>query len=201
MLWKLLPVATNTGAGYPCRMDTEQPLEISGATHMQYFRENLKRHRSMSQTALAERMNKRGHAFRQQTIQKIESGGRPVSLEEAVDLAAELGVTVEKLSTPTEVFDTLVLLSEKILALLGGLNDANRAKVLWWETLPEAQRIFEQLESMDAHQHLAGSDRESYLEMAADIREWSAAGSPGAAFLAALDHAKTGAGRSDASQA
>ena len=44
----------------------------------------------LSQEALANRMRERGHSWKQTTVSKIEAGRRPVSLEEAYDVALEL---------------------------------------------------------------------------------------------------------------
>lgn len=52
----------------------------------------------MTQTDLARAMKSRGHGFHQQTIQRIETGERPVRIEEAFDLAEILDSTVQSMS-------------------------------------------------------------------------------------------------------
>jgi transcriptional regulator with XRE-family HTH domain len=44
----------------------------------------------LSQENLAARMRERGHGWKQTTVSKVEAGRRPVSLEEAYDVALEL---------------------------------------------------------------------------------------------------------------
>lgn len=67
--------------------------ELHGKRHLENFRVNLRERREelgLSQTDVARRMADSGHNFRQQTVQKIESGTRPVRLDEATDLSEVL---------------------------------------------------------------------------------------------------------------
>jgi hypothetical protein len=59
----------------------------------------------MSQAAVAEAMQRRGHAkWSQSTVWAVEKGTRPLRLIEAEDLAAVLGARVDKLlTTPGEI--------------------------------------------------------------------------------------------------
>lgn len=64
------------------------------------FRETmtaLRNGQEMSQTALADRLRARGLTFHQQTVAKIESGERPVRLDEAYLIAEELGASVDRM--------------------------------------------------------------------------------------------------------
>lgn len=70
----------------------------------QRFAANLRLAREragMSQDDLAQRMSDQGYKFHQNTITRIESGRRKVSLEEANQLAQAVGTTVDALSRPT----------------------------------------------------------------------------------------------------
>lgn len=51
----------------------------------------------MKQGELAQKMNERGHTWKQNTVSMIETGDRTLKLFEAVDLAAALGVTLDEL--------------------------------------------------------------------------------------------------------
>lgn len=64
------------------------------------FRVNMKSRREelgMSQTALANEMRDLEFAFHQQTVQRVESGERPIRLDESYAIAAILETTVERL--------------------------------------------------------------------------------------------------------
>lgn len=64
------------------------------------LRENMRRVREaadMSQTELGKRLADRGLPFHQQTIQRIESGDRPVRLNEAMIISEVLGVDLDQL--------------------------------------------------------------------------------------------------------
>lgn len=68
------------------------------------FRENMKRHREwieLTQTEFARMMKARGFAFHQQTVQRIESGERPIRLDEAFAIAELLGATVVGMARDT----------------------------------------------------------------------------------------------------
>jgi len=51
----------------------------------------------VTQAELADRMRDRGHAYVQQTVNKIEQGERVVRINEAVDLADALGASLADL--------------------------------------------------------------------------------------------------------
>lgn len=64
------------------------------------FVENLKElreRRGISQTEFARRARARGLPFHQPTVQRIEQGQRPLRLTEAIELASELGTTMQAL--------------------------------------------------------------------------------------------------------
>lgn len=54
----------------------------------------LRQAAGLTQTELAARLTDEGHPFAQQTVLKVERGTRPLKLDEAVDLANILDVTV-----------------------------------------------------------------------------------------------------------
>ncbi|MFI9488518.1 helix-turn-helix transcriptional regulator [Promicromonospora sp. NPDC052451] len=58
----------------------------------------LRAAQDVSQTALAGTLRRAGYAFHQQTIAKIESGERPVRLEEAYAIAEALGSSVQEMA-------------------------------------------------------------------------------------------------------
>lgn len=71
----------------------EKIAETLGA-NVRYLRE----HASMSQVELARRMAERGWSWHQATIYKVETGKQFVRLDEALDLADLLGVTLDRLT-------------------------------------------------------------------------------------------------------
>jgi transcriptional regulator with XRE-family HTH domain len=58
--------------------------------------------RGLSQTAIAGEMNGRDWPWHQTTVGRVESGAQSVSLGEAIDLAAILGVSLDRLTMPGE---------------------------------------------------------------------------------------------------
>lgn len=70
-----------------------QSVDEAIASHVLSARERA----GMSQAELAREMANRGHDFRQQTIYKVETGKRRVTIGEAVDLAASLGIDLDRL--------------------------------------------------------------------------------------------------------
>ena len=69
----------------------------------QHFPENLRAMREakgISQAAIAKAMRERGHSWHQTTVARVEAGRQPPGLGETVDLAAILGVTVDRLTWP-----------------------------------------------------------------------------------------------------
>lgn len=72
------------------------PLDEKFAARMT----ELRKASGMSQTDLAEALTKRGLSFHQQTIGRIERGGRSVSIGEAVLIAEALGTDLASLMGP-----------------------------------------------------------------------------------------------------
>lgn len=65
------------------------------------FRRHMKQAREshgISQSEMARKLKSRGLPFHQQTVQRLESGERPVRLDEAFLIAAELGLTIETMT-------------------------------------------------------------------------------------------------------
>jgi transcriptional regulator with XRE-family HTH domain len=57
----------------------------------------LREREGLSQSALAEAMSERKHAWHQQTVAKVEAAARPLRLAEAADLADILRTTLDRL--------------------------------------------------------------------------------------------------------
>jgi transcriptional regulator with XRE-family HTH domain len=102
-------------------------------SHELNFRTNMKRAREsqdVSQTDLARQMKDRGFGFHQQTVQRVESGDRPVRLNEAYAIAEILDMTVDELSrtAPAYLFFTSLIAAEKADArLVAAAGDFDRA--------------------------------------------------------------------------
>lgn len=76
------------------------PWERNFREQMAHMREA----RNFTQTELARRLSVWGLPFHQQTVQRIESGQRPIRLNEALLIARELGVSLQSMmatSTPS----------------------------------------------------------------------------------------------------
>ena len=58
----------------------------------------LRTERGFTQADIAARMTERGHGWYAQTVQKIESYGRPLRLDEAVSLSEILRVPLDQLA-------------------------------------------------------------------------------------------------------
>ncbi|MBT2429388.1 helix-turn-helix domain-containing protein [Streptomyces sp. ISL-112] len=100
----------------------------------------------LSQGKVADAMNAEGFVFYQQTIAKVESGERPVRLDEATalarifgaDLSDTLGVTASassKLEPSTEGDSTTLSISARVIEKL---RDARRANSVSARALAEA---------------------------------------------------------------
>lgn len=92
----------------PSDMNPEEALEAISRPWEYNFRVNMARIREMSgvsQTGLAKELRAAGLPFHQQTIQRIEKGGksgRPVRLNEAFVIAQVLGVELDTLLQPAK---------------------------------------------------------------------------------------------------
>ena len=85
----------------------------------------LRSERDFTQADIAARMSERGHGWYAQTVQKIESYGRPVRLDEAVSLSEILRVSLGQLagvSTPAPMSQTDI--AREIQRLAGMLAHA-----------------------------------------------------------------------------
>jgi transcriptional regulator with XRE-family HTH domain len=109
----------------------------------------LRGHRPQRDVAKA--MRARGHQWNQSTVWQIENGTRPLRLFEALELAAELGVSLERLLTPDQVIvrgpmrdmlDALADLNEatdKVSELRAELEKAERTKEIAEQAFRRAQ--------------------------------------------------------------
>ncbi|MCH8571500.1 helix-turn-helix domain-containing protein [Nesterenkonia sp. AY15] len=92
----------------PEDMDPEEAMEVINRPWEYNFRVNMARIREMSdisQTGLAKSLKAAGLPFHQQTVQRIEKGGkdgRPVRLNEAFVIAQVLGVELQTLLQPAK---------------------------------------------------------------------------------------------------
>ncbi|MFH6687306.1 helix-turn-helix transcriptional regulator [Cellulosimicrobium funkei] len=71
------------------------PWEENFRSEMRRLREK----RGVTQTEMARRLKDRGLSFHQQTVQRVESGERPIRLDEAYLIAEELGVDLMAMAT------------------------------------------------------------------------------------------------------
>lgn len=69
-----------------------------------------RRTRGMSQTKLANLLRDRGLPFHQQTVQRIETGERPLRMSEAIAIGRVLGLRVE-IDMPTPLVGTSLTLT------------------------------------------------------------------------------------------
>lgn len=74
------------------------PSDLSDSIFARRLR-TLREQAETTQQQLADRMTAVGHKMHRSAIAKIESGDRPVSIGEAVQLAGQLGVTLMELIT------------------------------------------------------------------------------------------------------
>ncbi|MBN0039476.1 helix-turn-helix transcriptional regulator [Cellulosimicrobium cellulans] len=78
-----------------------EPFEWDDYGYETTFVENMKtlrQQRGMSQSEFARRASARGLSFHQPTVQRIESGQRPLRLTEAIHIAAILGTDLQSMS-------------------------------------------------------------------------------------------------------
>ena len=79
-----------TRPGSPERETADQRLGLNVRT--------LRERKGLSQRAVADEMRSRGHPWHQQTVLKAEAGTRPLRFAEAVDLAAILETSLDRLT-------------------------------------------------------------------------------------------------------
>lgn len=122
-----------TGEGMPESDDNERSESISlpqGPTVDENFAANLKslrEEREMSQEALAERMQERGHPFHQATIYKIENKSRRVQLHEALDLANVLDTGIYMLVQSPKRFEFINRLFSNSQKFTESIRELKRA--------------------------------------------------------------------------
>lgn len=130
------------------------PEEIAGRTLGQ-----LREEHGWSQAEVARRMKAYGYTWHQTTVGRIESGQRPLRLNEVVHVAAMFGVSPIQLLVPST---TPARLSEDIEASKEGrehvmrqLADAkarlNGASALHSDANENYQRLLRELERADMH--------------------------------------------------
>jgi len=85
----------------------------------------IRQGKGWTQSELVQRMHGlRPQAWHQQTVTKVESGGRPLKFREAVDLAAALEVDVEELFGPDESTEIVYLVEGLVRTAEGRLREA-----------------------------------------------------------------------------
>ena len=103
------------------------------------FRKNLRARREaigLTQAELAARLQRLGHAFVQQTVAKIESGNRPIRLDEAVALALATECSLDELASP--------LLPETPEAVRAALKAARQRLAEEEREFPKRERLLEE---------------------------------------------------------
>lgn len=101
---------------------------LDGQQWEQNFREHMRELREamgLSQAELARRIRAKGPAFHQQTVARIESGDRPVRLNEAFLVAEELAASLDEMTLqPGWEELTLRRLSEEVEDARAALSEA-----------------------------------------------------------------------------
>jgi transcriptional regulator with XRE-family HTH domain len=98
----------------------------TAADHEAGFRASmmaLRAAQDLSQTALANALREAGYAFHQQTVAKIESGDRPVRLEEAYAIAEALGSSMEQMARGPQRAEAGWALKSAQAAVLAAYNE------------------------------------------------------------------------------
>lgn len=90
---------------YGAPMDTQPSPWTSWERNFIREMQRLREARKMTQTDLARELSARGLRFHQQTVQRIESGDRPVRLNEAHLIAFILGVDLDVMTSSTSPSD------------------------------------------------------------------------------------------------
>lgn len=100
-------------------MTREDPEKVAGQ-HLKL----LRRAHGWSQREVAERMRPHGYTWHQTVVAKIETGTRPLRLNEALDLAALFGVSLATLLAPPRGPESFETVRHEIAALEAGLAQA-----------------------------------------------------------------------------
>jgi FtsZ-interacting cell division protein YlmF/transcriptional regulator with XRE-family HTH domain len=125
----------------------------SGAPELteQRFAENLRLTREsngVSQVRLAQEMSDRGWPWRQQTVTRIENGQRTIRLGEARAVAEILGVSLDRLTEPTEEIQELELLGEWI----------RQVKAAWRQIADGTVQLLKARRPLRMHMDVAGPE-------------------------------------------
>jgi transcriptional regulator with XRE-family HTH domain len=130
---------------------TTQQLSISFNERVGANVQRYRKTAGLSQAQLAEQLNKRGHAFAQQGILKIERGSRPLRLDEAQDIAEVLGVEPAAL---TRQMDERLAKLDQIRAAEAAIIRLDRERQEHWDKL-SAQIAEVETQRQEAAQQLA----------------------------------------------
>lgn len=122
------PSATTEGEPPP------MPAGLADEQFATNIREERER-QGLSQADVAERMRKRGWSWHPQTVQKIESGNRKVTVGEGKALAEVVGSTVDRLTWPGREASAAALLEQ----VTGRAESAWEQIASWTATLLWAQ--------------------------------------------------------------
>ncbi|HEV2784678.1 MAG TPA: helix-turn-helix domain-containing protein [Actinophytocola sp.] len=91
--------------------------------------QRLREARRMTQTDLAKALQRHGLRFHQQTIQRIESGERPIRLDEAFLIAEELGSSIAAMTADKPSLDQKIAEAESRLKEAVGMRDMADATI------------------------------------------------------------------------
>ena len=118
------------------RESQREPADERFGTNLRALRERA----GISQSALADAMNERGHTWHQQTVGRIEAGRQSARIGEAEDIAVILKTTVDRLIWTTQEASAGMLLDMTIARAENGFEQitSGTAELLWAQFQLEA---------------------------------------------------------------
>ncbi len=128
----------------------------------------------MTQTDLANAMNARGHVFRQQTVQKIESGDRSLQFDEAAEIADILGLPLDRLTQGSSAVESLSDIYGHAAALAEASGKARAFVEQWLDLQANIPAYLRLAAGVDAKRELTERDREVFEEAVSALQRWAA---------------------------
>lgn len=127
------------------------PWEDNFRQHVKLRRELLE----LTQTDLAKQMKRKGFAFHQQTIQRIENGDRPIRLDEAFMLAEILQSRISTMTSPPDAgLGSLVYAIDRLrhesAQMSEGLHELFAED--WFERFDELHGAFQEVFEQYSHE-------------------------------------------------
>ena len=159
----------------------EENPGASGAQQLKNFRQSMKvarRQAGMTQTDLANAMNERGHTFRQQTIQKIESGDRSLQFDEAAEIAEVIGVPLERLAKNSSALETLTTVYEHAKSLAESEGAARGYLERCLELRVKVPATLRLAATIDEARDLAEVDQDTFRDAVDGLERWLSVSSP-----------------------